>query len=37
MKGSNSELNFTEFFLFFLNEFLEFAKFKEILITTKER
>lgn len=36
MKGSNCELNFTELF-FFLNEFLEFSKFKEILITTKER
>lgn len=36
MKGSKSELNFTVFF-FFLNEFLEFAKLKEILITTKER
>lgn len=36
MKGSNSELNFIEFF-FFLNEFLEFVKFKEILIIIKER
>lgn len=35
MKGSNSELNFIEFF--FLNEFLEFVKFKEILIIIKER
>lgn len=37
MKGSNSELNFIEFFFFFLNEFLEFVKFKEILIIIKER
>lgn len=34
MKGSNSELNFTDFFF---NEFLELAKFKEILISKKER